>query len=632
MHRVLKQQIAQYLAGEIPDHLSPLLDAVNAVYEKADLDSAELKRSLRTTSNELLLQNKKLNLNLEEQKAAQRELSRSFSIINATLDASQEGVLVINHDGIPILFNDRYLQINQLTESRLMSMTHQELLQNSMDRITEPERLKLQMTSLAGESGSDNRGIYQSHDGHWVEAYACNDPVAGFIWMLRDITEVREKEATIAHQAQHDALTELPNRTLLLDRMENAINRAHQNHQRFAVCYLDLDAFKTVNDSLGHDAGDQLLIKVSKRLKTRIREGDTIARIGGDEFVIVLDDISHQEEVLYMAERLLMALNEPIMLAGRKFFVGASMGIAMYPNDGEEPGVLLKNSDIAMYRAKQNGKNRFHFFTPSLERVAQHRLAMETKLRKAMENEELELYYQPKVYLAGDGKQQTGTLHSFEALLRWPQPGGGFISPESFIHIAEDAGMIGHIGNWVLEHAAVQAKAWYQQGLKTNISINISPKQFLIPDFEHDIIDTLKALDTPENLISLEITESLLMQDLESARHVLEFFRENGVKIYLDDFGTGFSSLNYLKNLPVDSIKIDRTFVKDLSNNPADQAIASSIIALGKNLGMSIVAEGVETQAQANILIAHGCDLAQGYYYGRPVSAAEAEQFFPSRL
>lgn len=632
MHRVLKQQIAQYLAGEIPEPLSPLLDAINATYEKADVERSELEQSLHSSSEKLLLQNKKLNLNLKEQQAAQQELSRSFSIINATLDASQEGVLVINHDGIPILFNDRYLQINQLTESRLMSMTHQDLLQNSMNRITEPDRLKLQMTSLAGKPGSDNRGIYQSYDGHWIEAYACNDPVAGFIWMLRDITEVRKKEATIAHQAQHDALTELPNRTLLLDRMENAIHRADQNHQRFAVCYLDLDGFKTINDSLGHDAGDQLLIKVSKRLQTRIRGGDTIARIGGDEFVIILDNVSHQEEVLYMAEGLLMALNDPIMFAGRQFFVGASMGIAMYPNDGRDPGVLLKNSDIAMYRAKQNGKNRFHFFTPSLERVAQHRLAMETKLRKAMEDEELELYYQPKVYLAGNERQPTGTLHSFEALLRWPQAGGGFISPESFIHIAEDAGMIGHIGHWVLEQAAIQAKTWYEQGLKTNISINISPKQFLIPDFERDIIDTLKALDVPDNLISLEITESLLMQDLESARHVLEFFRKHGVQIYLDDFGTGFSSLNYLKNLPVDSIKIDRTFVKDLSNNPADQAIASSIIALGKNLGMSVVAEGVETQAQANILIAHGCDLAQGYYYGRPVSAAEAEQFFPSRL
>lgn len=633
MHRVLKQQVEQYLAGEIPDYLYPLLDAIDTAYEKADRDNTDLTRSLRNISNELLLKNKKLQLNLEEQKASQRELSRSFGIINATLDASQEGVLVINPDGIPILFNDRYLQINQLTEPQLMSMTQQELLQNSMDRITEPERLKQHMTSLLKQPGNSSRGIYQRHDGNWFEAYACHDQIAGLIWMLRDITELREKDATIEHQAQHDSLTRLPNRTRLLDRMESAIHRADQHRQRFAVCYLDLDAFKTVNDSLGHDAGDQLLIKVSKRLKKHIREDDTLARIGGDEFVIILDNINHQEQVLYLSECLLMTLNEPIMLAGRKFFVGASMGIAMYPNDGEEPGVLLKNADIAMYRAKENGKNRFHFFTPSLERIAQQRLTMETNLRRALENDELELYYQPKVFLQnGRQGQHQGDLHSFEALLRWPQPGGGFISPESFIHVAEEAGMIDQISQWVLRQAAQQAKEWHSRGFHCNISINISPKQFLIPHFEHDIIDTLKALETPVDLISLEITESLLMQDLDSARYVLEFFRENGVKIYLDDFGTGFSSLNYLKNLPVDSIKIDRTFVKDLSNNTADQAIASSIIALGKNLGMSIVAEGVETQAQANILIAEGCDLAQGYYYGRPVNAAEAEQFFPSWL
>jgi len=629
MHRLLKRQLKRHYSGNLPEALQPLLHAIDQAYQQADVEREMLQRSLQLTSEELLERNQKLELNLHEQAASQQALQQSFQIINATLNASQEGVLVINHQGIPIVYNERYLKINRLTEQQIQTMNFVQLMQNSKSRVTEPERLQRQLEQLQHNPGASNHELYRSHQGRWIEAYACNDPIAGFIWMLRDITEVREKEETIAHQARHDALTQLPNRILLLDRLDNAIQRSQRQKQKLAVCYLDLDAFKTVNDSLGHDAGDVLLKQVSNRLKTRIRDSDTLARIGGDEFVIVMDGIRNQEEVLYLAERVLGTLAEPILMQGRKFFIGASMGIALFPNDGETSGALLKNADIAMYRAKENGKNRFHFFTPALERIAQHRLTMETNLRRALDNNELELYYQPKVYLQQDAsQQQSGKLHSFEALLRWPQKDGGFISPDSFIHIAEDAGLIGYIGQWVLEQAAKQAKHWHEQGFDTNISINISPKQFLLPDFEQEIVSTLQRLDIPDHLISIEITESLLMQDLNSARSVLEYFRNHGVYIYLDDFGTGFSSLNYLKNLPVDAIKIDRTFVKDLSTSNADQAIASSIIALGKNLDMMVVAEGVETLAQAQFLIDHGCDLAQGYYFGRPMSAAQANQFF----
>lgn len=629
MHRLLKRQLKRHCQQPLPDTINALLTAVDRAYQQADTDREMLERSLQLTSEELLERNHKLSLNLKEQQASEQALQQSFQILNATLNASQEGVLVVNHHGIPIVYNQRYLEINGLNEEGISHMTFVELMANSQSYLRQPELLQQQVDDLNRKPGAACHQLYQCNDGRWIEAYACNDPVAGYIWMLRDITEVREKEQTIAHQARHDALTELPNRILLMDRLEQAIQRAQRHKHRFAVCYLDLDAFKTINDSLGHEAGDGLLLQVSKRLNTRIRNSDTLARIGGDEFVAVLDAIKSQEEALWLAERILATLNEPIMLSGRRFFIGASMGIALYPNDGEDAGILLKNADIAMYRAKQNGKNRFHFFTPSLERIAQHRLTMETNLRRALENDELELFYQPKVYLQQDAsQQQSGKLHSFEALLRWPQANGRYIPPDSFIGIAEDAGMIGHIGQWVLEEAAKQAKIWHSQGFHGNISVNISPKQFLLPDFERDIVETLTRLQVPEQLISIEITESLLMQDLNSARSVLEYFRRHGVCIYLDDFGTGFSSLNYLKNLPVDAIKIDRTFVKDLASSNADKAIASSIIALARNLGMLVVAEGVETLEQAEFLVSHGCDLAQGYYFGRPVNARQATQYF----
>ncbi|WP_419811403.1 putative bifunctional diguanylate cyclase/phosphodiesterase [Bacterioplanoides sp.] len=629
MHRLLKRQLKRYLPDST-DQLSvnDLLQAIDQAYQQHDIDREMLERSLQLTSEELLQRNQKLRVNLQQQATSQQALKQSYQILDATLNASQEGVLVVNSDGSPTVFNQRYLELNLLSREDMKTMSLADLMKNSMSLITEPEKLRHQVESLMDNPGEARHEVYRSHTGRWVETYACNDPVAGFIWMLRDTTEVREKEQTIAHQARHDALTTLPNRTLLLDRMENAIHRAQRQQRRLAVCYLDLDAFKAVNDSLGHDAGDVLLQRVSQRLKTCIRDSDTLARIGGDEFVILLDGVRNQEEVLYLAEGMLEVMAEPIVIAKRQFFIGASIGISMYPNDGTTPGALLKNADIAMYRAKENGKNRFHFFTPSLERIAQHRLSMETNLRNALENNELDLYYQPKVFLQPtDQTSNIPVTHSFEALLRWPQADGSFIPPDSFIHIAEDAGMIGRISDWVLDKAARQAKLWHQQGFNANISINISPKQFLIPGFEQDIVNTLKALKVPEHLISIEITESLLMQDLNNARQVLKYFRSHGLSIYLDDFGTGFSSLNYLKNLPVDAIKIDRTFVKDLSSSNADQAIASSIIALGKNLDMMIVAEGVETAEQAQFLINSGCDLAQGYYYGRPLPADQAEQF-----
>ncbi|UTW47322.1 bifunctional diguanylate cyclase/phosphodiesterase [Bacterioplanoides sp. SCSIO 12839] len=629
MHRLLKRQLKRYLPDPQDQHrFKDLLEVIDQAYQQQDVDREMLERSLQLTSEELLQRNHKLRINLQEQAASQQALKQSYQILDATLNASQEGVLVINTDGHPAVYNQRYLALSQLSPDEIQRMDLRDLMKNSMSLVTEPQKLQHQVESLINSPGDFLHEVYRSHNNHWVEAYACNDPVAGFIWMLRDTTEIREKEQTIEHQARHDALTQLPNRVLLLDRMENAIQRAQRQKKRLAVCYLDLDAFKAVNDSLGHDAGDVLLQQVSQRLKNRIRESDTLARIGGDEFVILLDAVRNQEEVLYLAERLLETLAEPIPVNDRTFFIGASMGIAMYPNDGTTPGALLKNADIAMYRAKENGKNRFHFFTPSLERIAQHRLTMETNLRHALENDELELFYQPKFFLQQHGATAgTTATHSFEALIRWPQKDGSFIPPDSFIHIAEDAGMIGRVSDWVLRQAAQQAKHWYERGFNANISINISPKQFLIPDFDKDIISTLETLQLPHNLISIEITESLLMQDLNNARQVLEYFRSNGIYIYLDDFGTGFSSLNYLKNLPVDAIKIDRTFVKDLSNSNADQAIASSIIALGKNLDMLVVAEGVETSEQAKFLIDSGCDLAQGYFYGRPLPAEQAEQF-----
>ncbi len=629
MHRLLKRQLKRHFQDSVPEQFQLLLQAISDAYDQADLDREMLERSLALTAEELLERNQRLSQNLQAQQQAQADLKASYEILDATLNASKEGILVVSADtDRPIAVNKHYLLLMGLSEERINHMTGADLFRNSFLQLFEGQQLYDQLKEMRNHEHGSHR-IYPMRKGGWLEVYAVKHPVAGYIWMLRDISEIREKEETITYQAQHDSLTGLPNRVLLQDRLELSINRAQAQHSRIALCYIDLDGFKTINDSLGHASGDRLLIEVAQRLKQGIKPQDTLARVGGDEFVVIMDDISGQDEVLQRADNMLATLMPPVELDQRSFFIGASIGIAMYPNDGEDSGLLMRNADIAMYRAKANGKNCFHFFTPSLERIAQHRLQMETELRKAIEQDQLELYYQPKVFLQNDPRgARTGQLHSFEALLRWQRPDGSFVSPESFIHIAEEAGMISQIGQMVVEKACHQARQWLNEGYESNISINLSPRQFLIPGFHEDIVDTIRSYGIPSAMISVEITESLLMQDLVSARGVLEYFRAHDVFVYLDDFGSGFSSLNYLKTLPVDAIKIDRTFVRDLSTSSADRAIANTIITLGKQLNKLIVAEGIEPVEQANFLIDSGCDLAQGYFYGRPVNGEAARHYF----
>lgn len=629
MHPRLQQQLDQILeaSDETRAAIADFIIAVNATYEAHDLEKQELTSSLEQSARTLMDRNAVLTRNLDAQRESQQRLSHSYDVLNATLNSSNEGVLVIGKDDTLIAYNDRYLEILDLTHDQVNGFTGTEIFKYSCGLSTDVDKLRAQLKDIR-EPGGSSFEEYRFLNGRWLEIYARHHETAGYIWMMRDVTEVREKEATISFQAYHDSLTGLPNRVQLQQKLAEAIVEAEETHKRFALCYLDLDGFKTINDSLGHSTGDKLLIEVAKRLSEVIRPLDTLARVGGDEFIVLLNHVDHHDNVLQLAETLLLKLYDPIRLDNREFVIGASIGIALYPTDGEEAGILMRNADIAMYRAKANGKNCFHFFTPSLERIAVQRMSLETSLRSALESNQLELYYQPKVCMRDvSDSLKTGHLHSFEALLRWPKANGGFVSPESFIHIAEDAGMIGRIGFWILEQACLQARDWYQKGYHANISINISPRQFLIPNFHQEIVRTIHEMNIPPSLISIEITESLLMQDLTHARHVLEYFREHGIFIYLDDFGTGFSSLNYLKNLPVDAIKIDRTFVKDLSSSAADQAIAASIISLGKNLDMLIVAEGIETAEQADFLIRNGCDLAQGFYYGHPVCAELAEHY-----
>lgn len=448
------------------------------------------------------------------------------------------------------------------------------------------------------------------------------DKLAGEISFALDLfdREARRKNAeTRIHQmATHDPLTGLPNRVLLLDRLDQALHGAHRKQHYVGVLFLDLDHFKTINDSLGHDIGDQLLQAVTERLRHCIRQEDTLARQGGDEFIIVLPDISKPAAAGRVAEHLLRALHEPFCLHNQRLHIGASIGVSIYPLDATDPPTLIRFADGAMYQAKEAGRAGYAFFTAELNNRVSERFALSNELRRALEANEFVLHYQPQFDLV------TGRLIGAEALIRWQHPERGLVPPIKFIPVAEETGLINTIGEWTLRAACVQNRRWQDAGLPPiPIAVNLSAKQWLQPHLEDQVIHALATAGLAPDLLELEITESLLMRDTEKMIGTMRQLQARGVKFAVDDFGIGYSSLSYLKRFPINRIKIDQSFVRDVPADPDDTAITTAIIQMGKSLRLTVIAEGVETLEQLRFLREQGCDAAQGYHFSKPVPAAE---------
>ena len=451
-----------------------------------------------------------------------------------------------------------------------------------------------------------------------------------FTAVLRDITERKRAEERLRHQAFHDSLTELPNRQLFVDRLEQALARAERRESEIAVFFMDLDYFKLINDSLGHEAGDRLLLAVGERLRTCLRSEDTIARFGGDEFAVLLEVVASPSFVAQVADRIAKELEEPFILDGRQVFVTASIGIALDVSGRELPEELLRNADVAMFKAKGNGNCRYQVFDQSMHDQALRRLELENDLRRALEREEFIVYYQPKVSL------ELGKVCGFEALVRWKHPQRGLISPAEFIPLAEETGLMVPIGRWVLREACRQAKEW-QTRHQTNdarltVSVNLSPRQFHQTGLVESVAQVLEETGLDSCSLALEITESAVMQNAQLARTILQRLKDSGVRIEIDDFGTGYSSLSRLKHLPIDVLKIDRSFVLGLGEYDEDEHIVSSIINLAFGLGLSVVAEGVETPEQAARLRTLGCEIAQGYYFSKPLSSEALDALLTSQF
>ena len=441
--------------------------------------------------------------------------------------------------------------------------------------------------------------------------------ITNYVTVFNDISSFKQYEAKLEFIAHHDSLTGLPNRALFLERFRQALVRARRRKSALALLFIDLDQFKTVNDTLGHHAGDELLQVVATRLQSCVRESDVVARLAGDEFTIMLEDLNATEDAGKVAEKLLPALVNPIEIGEHKLVISASIGITCYPHDGGESEMLLKNADAAMYAAKQKGRNTYQFFTPEMNERVVKRAHMEASMRRALERNEFVLHYQPKVKLAG------GEIFGIEALLRWAHPDRGLVPPAEFIHVLEETGLIVPVGEWVIREACRQIKAWEQSGLTVPpVAVNISARQFAQKDLEQTIANILRESGVSPQLLQLEITESLLMGDPERAEHTLSALKQAGIRLSIDDFGTGYSSLAYLRRFPLDTLKIDRAFVKDMVEDPDDAAITLAIISLAHSLGLKVVAEGVETEAQVNLLALHSCDEMQGYYFSKPVAPA----------
>jgi diguanylate cyclase (GGDEF)-like protein/PAS domain S-box-containing protein len=486
----------------------------------------------------------------------------------------------------------------------------------------------------SGESPVLVEAVFVAKDGRSVPVEGCATGryVAGRLVAIqaifRNVTERKEWEARLDQVTRHDHLTNLPNRAVFMDRLDQALVRVrtHRSERSLAVLILDLDRFKLVNETFGHAAGDRMLLAVAERLSGALRDGDTVARLGGDEFAMLLPEIAKVSDTALVVGKIFSALKAPFVIDSHELFVSASIGISVAPDDGDESGTLLKHADAAMYRAKDQGRNTYQLYSPAMNVSQLERLSLESSLRHALDRDEFTVYYQPQVEL------QTGLVVGMEALVRWRHPEWGLVSPARFIPVAEETGLIVSIGERVLSQACAQNRRWQEQGLAPFcMSVNLSARQFQQPDLKNMVARVLRESRLDPKWLDLELTESLLMSEADRTVSTLNALHSMGVGLALDDFGTGYSSLSYLKRYPIDTIKIDQSFVRHITTDSDDAAIAIAIIAMAHSLKLTVVAEGVETEEQRSFMVQHRCDAIQGYLLSAPLPADDVTAWLRAR-
>jgi diguanylate cyclase (GGDEF)-like protein/PAS domain S-box-containing protein len=548
---------------------------------------------------------------------ARKEAEEKLRLSATVLEHIADGVMVIDARGIIVAVNPAFTQITGYTEAEALGRDRT-LTRSGRHDAAFYQALwdDLQSTGFwRGEIWNlrKNGEVYLE----WLTVSAVRDnkgAISHYVGVFSDITLVKESQEKLDHLAHHDALTQLPNRLLFHDRLHHALQRAARENEQLALLFIDLDRFKNVNDTLGHHIGDELLQQVATALQDKLREGDTLARLGGDEFIVLLENVDGQYGASLVAEKLVGMFEQPFMVAGHELFVTCSVGISLYPTDAMDLNMLIRNADVAMYQAKARGRNGYRFYAPSMTGEGVERLRLETYLRRSLEKEEMFLNYQPQVEI------DTGRLIGVEALVRWNHPDLGLVPPSRFISLAEDTGYINQLGKWVLIQACHQMVRWQEAGLHVpKMAVNLSARQFERGSIATMVGDVLRETGLEPHRLQLEVTESVIMNTGDALVFINDL-HSIGVGLAIDDFGTGYSSLAYLKQMPVQTLKIDRSFIKDISTDVNDEAIAIAIIQLGKSMNLSVIAEGVETGEQAAFLLRHGCNLAQGYFYSRPAA------------
>jgi diguanylate cyclase (GGDEF)-like protein/PAS domain S-box-containing protein len=565
---------------------------------------------------------------VQELQKALREREQQLSISNHHLklaqkvfDTTAEGILVTDDRNRIESVNPAFTRITGYEAAEVLGAKPSILKSGQHDPHFYREMWAALELSGAWQGEIWNRRKNGEVFPEWLSISTVRDPegrITNYVAIFTDITARKEAEDRVRHLAYHDALTGLPNRSLFLEHLDHALHHAHRQGSRVALMFLDLDRFKLINDTLGHAMGDKLLVETARRLSGCVREGDTVSRLGGDEFTVILEDLRSATDAAAIARKIIDTLSQPMVLDGHELFSTPSIGISLYPNDSTQAETLLKQADAAMYRAKERGRHNYQFYTPDMNARAFERLALENKLRRALEREELVLHYQPRVDILS--RKVTG----MEALVRWNHPDFGLIPPADFIPIAEESGLIVPIGEWVLHTACAQNKRWQEQGFpKLCMAVNISARQFKHAKLVESVRRALDETGLDPACLELEITESIAMEHADESVKKLRELKTMGVRLSMDDFGTGHSSLSYLKQFPIDSLKIDKSFIQDTSQGSKDAAIAVAISAMAEQLHLKVITEGVETQEQLSFLVGNQSGEVQGFYFSHPLPAEE---------
>ncbi|WP_322003183.1 EAL domain-containing protein [Marinobacter alexandrii] len=551
---------------------------------------------------------------------------RKFS---KAIEQSPSSVLICDRKWRVEFANQKFTQLTGYNASSILGKHPGALSENDLENRESRhlwQSIRLQVQRVGVWQGEVN-SIRKNGERFWEQLIvtpikdSCG-ATTGYLILGEDISIRKRYEQQLLRQANYDILTGLPNRMLALDRLKLALAQARRENTQVGVMFLDLDNFKHINDTLGHDAGDNLLIEAARRISSCLRGTSTVARLGGDEFLVILPGLTGPEASSQVADRILKTFSPPYILNGQEVFITTSIGIAVFPVDSDNSGTLLQHADAAMYQAKHKGKSAYAHFTPEMTEVSHERLQMESRLRRAIELKELELYYQPIVHT------DSGNLVAVEALLRWNNPAMGMVMPDRFIPLAEEIGLIIPIGEWVLEEACKTAVEWKDiTGRNIGVSVNVSPRQFRDPHFTDAVMQALGNSGLAAEQLELEITERLILDNSIETAEILRLLDREGIRLSVDDFGTGYSALSYLKSYPFDTLKIDKSFVQDVMKEPEDASLVRAIINMAHSLGLRVIAEGVEDESQTHFLKAEGCDFSQGYFYSRPLPATEFEEW-----